>query len=107
LTTGKKWKDWYSREETGSGWKIQYLEEFLVMGWENVEVHAGKFRTVKLEYKLDADHPTGHRSGPRGKVWYWYAPEAKNFVKCQYEKFYTEGEDERENWELNSLQLKK
>jgi hypothetical protein len=107
LTIGKKWKDSYSRVLTASGWNIEYSEEFWVMGWENVEVRAGKFKTVKLEYKLDSYHPTGHASGPRGKVWYWYAPEAKNFVKCQYEKGYTEGEDEREDWELNSLQLKK
>lgn len=107
FTTGKKWKDWYSREATGSGWKIEYSEEYLLMGWENVEVRAGKFRTIKLEYKLSSYHPSGHSSGPRGRVWYWYAPEAKHFVKCQYEKLYTEGEDEREDWELNSLQLKK
>ena len=78
------------------------------MGWENVEVRAGKFKTAKLEYKLElSHHPTGLLVGPKGKVWYWYSPEVKNFVKCQYEKGYTEGGDEREDWELNSFQLRK
>ena len=106
LTSQKKWKDGYQRE--AMGWKLQFSEEFLVMGWENVEVRAGKFKTAKLEYKLElSHHPTGLLVGPKGKVWYWYSPEVKNFVKCQYEKGYTEGGDEREDWELNSFQLKK
>jgi hypothetical protein len=108
LTSGKKWEDWYSREVSAWELKIQFSEYFLVMGWENVEVRAGKFKTVRLEYKLEvSDTPIRHLLGPRGKVWYWYSPEAKNFVKCQYEKGYREGEDEREDWELNSFEVKK
>lgn len=104
LTTGKKWKGWYSRESRGWALKLEFSEEFLVIGWENVEVRAGKFKTVKLEYKLELSyHPARHPTGPRGKGWYWYSPEAKNFVKCQYEKWYREEEDEREDWELNSF----
>jgi hypothetical protein len=111
LTIGKQWEDSYWRNVA------EFLEKFLVVGWEDVEVRAGKFKTIKLEYKLEVIGPPGAgrtlalmQAGPRGYVWYWYSPEVKNFVKCQREKGYTEGlEDlrEREDWELASFQLKK
>jgi len=114
LTIGKQWKDSYSRRVSGVG--IDFSENVLVSGWEDVEVRAGKFKTIKLEYKLEVTMPPGvarigsEVAGPRGKVWYWYSPEVKNLVKCQYEKGYREGSDqlgEREDWELMSFQLKR
>ncbi len=111
-TIGKQWKDSYSRKV--EGWTVNFSENFLVMGWEGVEVRAGKFRTIKLEYKLEVTGPSGSLglpvTGPRGKVWYWYSPEVKHFVRCQHEKGYREGSDElgeREDWELISFQPKK
>jgi hypothetical protein len=114
LTIGKQWKDSYSRKVGGV--TTDFSEEFLVLGWEDGEVRAGKFKTVKLEYRLEVTMAPGvarvglEPAGPRGKVWYWYSPEVKNFVKCQHEKSYREGSDqlgEREDWELMSFQLKK
>ena len=114
LTIGKRWKDSYSRRVAGV--TIDFSENFLVLGWEDVEVRAGKFKTIKLEYKLEVTMPPGvarigsEVAGPRGKVWYWYSPEVKNLVKCQHEKGYREGSDqlgEREDWELMSFQLKR
>jgi hypothetical protein len=111
-TIGKQWEDSYSRKP--GGWIIDFSENFLVMGWEGVEVRAGKFKTIKLEYKLEITGPLGSFwvpvIGPIGRVWYWYSPEVKNFVRCQHEKGYREGPDElgeREDWELISFQLKK
>jgi hypothetical protein len=96
--------------------RIDFSENVLVLGWEDVEVRAGKFKAIKLEYKLEVTMPAGvarigsESAGPRGKVWYWYLPEVKNFVKYQHEKGYREGSDqlgEREDRELTSFQLKK
>ncbi|NWF55774.1 MAG: hypothetical protein HXY45_13375 [Syntrophaceae bacterium] len=47
---------------------------------------------------------------PETKAWYWYSPEAKNLVKCHYEKGYHEELGETgagKDWELVSYELKK
>jgi hypothetical protein len=107
LTLGKQWKDIFTRNEMGSMGmgSAEYQETFRVLGWEEVEVRAGKFKAIKLEYKI----VRGFALMPlqEYKAWYWYSPEVKNFVKCQYEKGYIEGRDEREDWELVSYELKK
>jgi hypothetical protein len=84
-------------------------ETFRVLGWEEVEVRAGKFKAIKLEYKI----VRGFALMPlqEYKAWYWYSPEVKNFVKCQYEKGYKEAlieeDGARGDWELVSYELKK
>jgi hypothetical protein len=66
-----------------------------------VEVRAGKFKALKLEYKQEI---LG-RPNAQGKAWYWYSPEVKYFLRCQYEatRFWTGIYD----WELTSFDLKK
>ncbi len=123
LTLRKQWKDLYQRDEYGgTGWPgsgsggkvaVEYRETFRVLAWEEVEVRAGKFKAIKLEYKIETSWlgGAGWISGGESKAWYWYSPEVKNFVKCQYEKGYkeslAEGKGARENWELVSYELKK
>ena len=117
LKVGKEWKDLYQVDEQGP-WggnvAVEYHEIFRVLGEEDVEVRAGKFKAVKLEYKLQPNRRDsfGWIAGYESKAMYWYSPEVKNFVKCQYEKGYTEGsriggKGGRENWELVSYELKK
>jgi hypothetical protein len=116
LTSGKQWKDLYQVDEQGA-WggyvAVEYHETFRVLGEEEVEVQAGKFKAIKLEYKLEPKwrDGIGWLTGTESKALYWYSPEVKNFVKCQYEKGYTEarmqGKGARENWELVSYELKK
>ena len=105
LTIGKQWKGYYETPPAGTWGVYQWHETFQVLGWEDVGVRAGKFKAIKLEYKIEKSTP---RTGPTSKsrAWYWYSPEIKNFVKCQYEKGYDEGVG-REDWELTSFQLKK
>lgn len=110
LTLGKQWKDLFTRNEMGSMGmgSAEYQETFRVLGWEEVEVRAGKFKAIKLEYKIVRSF--GYSPPNEYKAWYWYSPEVKNFVKCQYEKGYIEGLDKKEarqNWELVSYELKK
>jgi len=96
LTIGKTWKDTYSEalkwEDThmsrytgpSLGDETQIFENYKVLGWEEVEVRAGRFKAVKVEYKKGWSSPgTGM---VEGKAWYWYSPEVKYVVKYQYDK---------------------
>jgi hypothetical protein len=99
LDIGKSWKDKFISK--GALKEYTYLEMFTVLGWEDIVVQAGKFKTVKIEYKqANADEPA-----KEGKLWYWYSPDVKYMVKCQYEK----GDywDAIHDWELTSFELKK
>jgi len=116
LTPGKQWKDLYQVDEQGPwGGKVaaEYHETFRVIGGEEVEVPAGKFKAVKVEHKIMPSwrEGIGWITGTESRASYWYSPEVKNFVKCQYEKGYTEaimeGKGARGNWELVSYELKK
>ena len=110
LTLGKQWKDSFQRNEMGGMGmgSADYQETFRGLGWEEVEVRAGKFKAIKLEYKIVRSF--GFVSRDEYKAWYWYSPEVKNFVQCHYEKGYVEGPDEkgaRRDWQLVSYELKK
>jgi hypothetical protein len=99
LNIGKSWKDKYISK--GAIKEYTYLETFTALGWEGIVVQAGKFKTVKIEYKQsNADEPA-----KEGKLWYWYSPDAKYMIKCQYEK--SRYWDAAYDWELTSFELKK
>lgn len=99
LEIGKSWKDKFLSK--GAIKEYTYLETFTVLGWEDIVVQAGKFKTVKIEYKQsNADEPA-----KEGKLWYWYSPDAKYMIKCQYEK--SRYWDAVYDWELTSFELKK
>ncbi len=105
LVMGKTWEDISpgkaTRDRIG-GQENLYFETFKVLGWEDVKVKYGAFRAVKIEYRQEGQSPAGGRWV--GKAWFWYAPEAKYFVKCKYEK--TSVWIEFYDWELAALQLK-
>ena len=99
LEIGKGWKDKYIIK--GAVKEYTYLETFTALGWEDIVVQAGKFKTVKIEYKQsNADEPA-----KEGKLWYWYSPDAKYMIKCQYEK--SRYWDAVYDWELISFETKK
>jgi len=102
LNIGKSWKDKYIvKQATLASKEYTYLETFTVLRWEDVVIQAGKFKAVKIEYKqARGDEPT-----KEGKLWYWYSPDVKYMVKCQYEK--SSYWDETYDWELTSFELKK
>jgi len=112
LTIGKTWKDTYSQalkwednpgRYTGSslGDETQIFETYKVLGWEEVEVRAGKFKAVKIEYKKSWSSPgTGM---VEGKASYWYSPEVKCVIKYQYDK--SPMWSKFTNWELISFDL--
>jgi len=108
LHSGKSWKDKFisstRREGTAAATERQYFETFSVFGWEDVEVRAGKFRALKLEYKVEMAERVPNWPN-EGKALFWYSPDVKYLVKCEYGKtnfwvgFY--------GWELTSFELKK
>ncbi len=99
LEIGKSWKDNFATK--GAIKQFTYSETFTVLGWEEIVVQAGKFKTVKIEYKQGrADEPA-----KEGKLWYWYSPDVKYMVKRQHEK--SDYWDASYDWELISFELKK
>lgn len=124
LVLGKQWSDLIQYDSQGATFNrmaVEVSETFRVLGWEEVEVPAGKFKAIKLEYKCEPKWRTGMGwiTGNVSKALYWYSPEVKNYVKCQYEKKYTEPVDQvgktesgkegraRTDWALVSYTLKK
>ncbi len=107
LSSRKQWKWSYPftiRGMTGTV-VVDCFEDHRVLGWEDIEVRAGKFRALKLEYKRKAQHTTW--TGPDIISLYWYSPDVKYFVKCQYDKGWIKDQKDIFNWELASFQLKK
>ena len=105
MEIGKSWKDQFVEKPTSLGAKeTTYIETFTPLGWEDITVAAGKFKAVKLEYKQEKLGQTG--SQPKeGKVFYWYSPDVKYMLKCQYEK--SDYWEEASDWELTAFKLKK
>jgi hypothetical protein len=111
LSNGKQWKYAFSATSLeGAGMHpvaYDYSENYNVLGWEDVGVQAGKFKTLKLEYKRIITGASGWGAlGQEIKNLYWYSPDVKYFVKCEYDKAWMKGNKEIFNWELTSFQLK-
>jgi hypothetical protein len=104
LGIGKSWTDKYTMKTgTFGAQELTIVETFTPLGWEDIEVKAGKFKAVKLEYKQEMP---GQAAGQpkEGKAWYWYSPDVKYMLKCQYDK--SPYWDEPYDWELTSFKLK-
>ena len=77
-------KSWKWPADVGETWRydaptkdgIQVFET-RVIGWEDVEVPAGKFRALKVEREM----VSGLMGGYGRKITAWYSPEAKANVK--------------------------
>jgi len=100
LSIGKTWKDRVASSSSPSTNLTYFSENYAVLGWEDVMVKAGKFRTVKVEYRATLE--SGNVSG---KSWYWYSPDAKFLVKHQFEDSRIWGP--ADDHELVSFELKK
>ena len=116
---GSQWKHAYSAKPiltkgylTGRGIPtLDYYENIRILGWEDIEVKAGKFRALKIEFISGHKESTGGGTYPtpayEEKGYYWYSPDVKYFVKRQYDKVSIDAHKEIFNWELTSFQLKK
>ncbi len=105
LEIGKSWTDKFKTKATTVGpQELTVVETFTPLTWEDIEIKAGKFKALKIEYKQEM---VGQTTGaPKaGKAWYWYSPDVKYMLKCQYEK--TDYWDAIYDWELSSFKLTK
>ena len=118
FSSGKQWKHAYSAQpiiikgyKTAQGIPtLDYYENFKILGWEDIGVKAGKFRAVRIEFiGGHKEYQMGlfPRPGFEFKNHYWYSPDVKYFVKCQYDKDWMKENKEIFDWELASLKLKK
>jgi hypothetical protein len=112
-TPGKQWKDaYFARPIVGPAKgqiSLEYYEKFKVLGWEEAAVKAGKFRSLKIEV-IRGHEAIPHRWIPPMEVkgFYWYSPNVKYFVKCEYDPdSVKEYRGEVFNWELTSFYLPK
>lgn len=103
LEIGKSWTDKFTiKSGTFGTQEFTVTETFTPVGWEDIQIQAGKFRAVKIEYKSEMPGQAAGRP-KEGKVWYWYSPEVKYMLKCQYDR--TEYWDAIYDWELTSIKL--
>jgi len=109
LYNEKEWKDEYSGKRLFAPFKgafESYTEFFTILGWEDLRVQAGKFRSIKLECKCVTTSSVSPFM-PRGvemKSIFWYSPAVKYLIKGQYDKSHP---DEVKDWELVSFECKK
>ncbi len=106
---GKKWEYAYSMSAlyglAGSLREVcDHNENFQILGWEDIAVPAGKYKTIKMEYIRTTVRCT-YAPGldVKRKTFYWYSPEVKYFVRAKYDF----SSEEVKDWELNSFTLKK
>jgi len=105
MEIGKSWQDKYVLKSTSLGAKeTTYVETLTPLGWEEITVPPGKFKALKLEYKQEKlEQAAGQPK--EGKVLYWYSPDVRYMLKCQFEK--SDYWEETSEWELTNFQIKK
>ena len=108
FSPGKQWEDVFTAKPvaTHRDFDINYYESFRVLGWEDIEVKAGKFKAIKLEVI------TGHTQQKDAQEFesvtlFWYSPEVKYFVKCEYDLFAQASFPQLVSWELTAFNVKK
>ncbi len=101
------WKDTYStsiyRANIRFPQEYSYIQSYVVLGWEDIEVPAGKFKALKIEVKHERlQEITG--SPKQGKIWVWYSPDVRYLIKGDRTTAFWPGYPD---WELTSFTLKK
>ncbi len=101
------WRDTYStsvyRANLRFPQEYSYIQTNAVLGWEDVEVRAGKFRALKIEVKHERMQEMPN-TPKEGKLWVWYSPDVKYLIKCTHDIGYWAGYPD---WELTSFKLRK
>ncbi len=107
LNIGKSWKTTYStsvhRGNVRLPQEYTFIESRTALGWEDVEVRAGKFKALKMEVKYERLQEI-QGTPKEGRLLVWYSPEVKNLIKCQIPKGFWTG---YYDWEVSSFDLKK
>jgi hypothetical protein len=134
LTTGKAWEVRYTEQHPNKTFRSEeWLNKYSVVGFENIEVPAGKFNALKIEAEgrwtaeleptqtvvqgaqsnadgtsmvTQTQKTTGRTVSGRTYKAFWYVPEVRRWVKS-VEEYYGSGgvRNERYTGELESLKL--
>jgi hypothetical protein len=134
LYQGKSWNIEYVEDHPNKNRKNQQIRlNYRVVGWEEIEVPAGKFNAMKIEaegnWKAELESSVGAtistKASPSGSMAimqagkvphklltgrlykaFWYVPSVKRFVKIMEEDFNTQGaRDRRFTSELESFKV--
>jgi hypothetical protein len=110
LNPGKQWEYTFSavplHAEVINPQLLDYYNIYKAIGWEDAEVQAGKFRAIKLEVTVGHE-AKGSTAAFEATHLYWYSPDVKQFVKCQYDPIARNFFSGLFNWELTSFKVKK
>ncbi|MBS3919982.1 MAG: hypothetical protein KG012_13965 [Deltaproteobacteria bacterium] len=103
LFTGKKWSYRYTAFSERTRRDVDIISELSVVGVEEVEAPAGKFKAFKVKVKSST---MGTGRDVSGVSYYWYSPDAKVRVKQEWEPGEFWRELEYTKSELISFELK-
>lgn len=85
LVVGESWRaDFENTVPRLGAFQVKHERTVKVVGWEDVEVPAGKFRALKLEVTGSFQRLDRAVSGSATTL-IWYAPQVKRWVKWVYE----------------------
>jgi hypothetical protein len=105
LYAGKTWRQAGRVGNFGSGQETALVVTGTVVGWEEVEVPAGKFQTMRVELVIQTNDPGDATRAFETRETHWYAPVAQRPVKVQTRSI-TTGTETAETIELISFDLK-
>ena len=85
LSTGQQYPAmWEVRRPRAGEFHVRHERKVTVMGWEDVEVPAGKFRALKIQ--ADGYFKRFDRvASDEARNTYWYVPQVKRWVKHVYQ----------------------
>lgn len=106
LFPGKKWSFRSSFYNPQYSMDHDVLTEYSVIGVEDVEVPAGKFKAFKVMVQINMTELGGPRRQFGGAYYYWWAPDAKAIVKYETDGGSFFQRSEYQKYELISFDLK-
>jgi len=84
LHPGARWRSSYTVKFPREDFDAHHDRWVTVVGWEDVEVPAGKFRALKVVSEGTVQRSDRPRPGDVSET-VWYVPEVRRYVKWRYE----------------------
>lgn len=106
LFPGKKWTSRYSFYNPAYNMDNDISPEYSVIGVEDVQVPAGKFKALKVMVKLNITELKPPQRQFSGVFHYWWAPDVRAIVKYETDRSSLFERAEYQKYELVSFELK-